>query len=190
MILEDITRELIRMLRLVHPEVDVVPHADFGEISKLPAIILTLPVVSEVLSEARNQRFITVDRETGRSIIEGPPTIYDLEYGVTLVSNTPITTPQAIGILDLQARYLQMVGSKRAVVVDGVSYPLVHEPSFAGGIQTIPTGPVFSVRSVLYVRDVVIPSTEIQEGYIVLRRNFRYHNMVGDDAGFFNSQGG
>lgn len=161
----------------VHPEVDVVPHADFGEISSLPAIILTLPVLSEVLSEARNVRSITVDEATGKSLIEGPPTIYDLEYGVTLASNTPITTQQAIGILDLQAKYMQMVGSRRVVEVNGVGYPLVHEPSFAGGIQAIPAGPVFSVRSVLYVRDVVIPSSDIREGHVVLRRNFRYRNI-------------
>lgn len=178
MIIEDITRALIRLLREeVYPEVDVVPHADFGEVSSLPTIVLTLPVMAEVLNEARNVRTITADTTTGRSRIEGPPSVYDLEYAVTLASNTPITTPEAIGILDLQARYLAMVGSRRVVEVDGTPYRLVHEPSFAGGIRQAPAIPIFSVRSVLYVRDVVIPSTDIRDGHIVLQRRFKYHKL-------------
>lgn len=177
MILEDVTRALIHLLKArVYPKVEVMPHVDFWELAGLPAIILGLPQISEQPNEARNEPRREVDVQAGVAYVRPPVVLYDLEYSVTLASDSPITTPETVGILDLQARYLKLVGSVRVLEVGAARFPLVHEPNFAGG-PAAREGPVFTVRSTLFVRDVPLASDEAQQVYIVRRRGFRYYEL-------------
>lgn len=182
MILEDITRALIRFLRgRVCERVEVVSHRDFGELTGLPAVVLELPIPQEQRSEASNVPGRTVDLETGKAYMTNPPRVYTLQYGVTLAAGSPITTPAGMGILDLQTRYLMAFAESPTLEVNGQTYALRHEPDIvAGGIRA--DGPILTARSFVYVPDVVLVPQEVQEVYIVLERRFRYHKHPPDEA--------
>lgn len=181
MILEDITRELIRFLKeRVHPRVEVVSHQDFGELAGVPAVVLELPIAQEQMSEASNVEGRTVDPETGKAMVSPPPRVYTLQYGITLVAGSPVTTPEGMGILELQTRYLLAMGEGHVLTVNGTNYAMRHEPNIVGG-GVRADGPVFTARSFIYIPDVVLVSPEVREVYIVLRRNFRYHKHPPDE---------
>ena len=78
------TRALVQLFKSMEPNTHL-SQGSIVELAKLPAIILTGPVVSEVLRRQRDAERITVIDENNRiAVHEKSPRWYNMQFGVAL----------------------------------------------------------------------------------------------------------
>ena len=83
--IEETTRELIKLFRKHVDENTVLSAGSIVEIAKLPVIVLNGPVLTEKKRLMRDPERITViDEEAGQAIREIPPRWYDLRFDVNI----------------------------------------------------------------------------------------------------------
>ena len=83
--IEETTRELIRLFREQVEENTVLSAGSIVEIAKLPVIVLNGPTLTEKKRLMRDPERITViDEEAGQAIREIPPRWYDLRFDVNI----------------------------------------------------------------------------------------------------------
>ena len=83
--IEETTRELIKLFREHVDENTVLSAGSIVEIAKLPVIVLNGPVLTEKKRLMRDPERITViDEEAGQAIREIPPRWYDLRFDVNI----------------------------------------------------------------------------------------------------------
>ena len=83
--IEETTRELIRLFREQVEENTVLSAGSIVEIAKLPVIVLNGPTLIEKKRLMRDPERITViDEEAGQAIREIPPRWYDLRFDVNI----------------------------------------------------------------------------------------------------------
>ncbi len=83
--IEETTRELIRLFREQIEENTVLSAGSIVEIAKLPAIVLNGPTLTEKKRLMRDPERITViDEDTGQAVREIPPRWYDLRFDVNI----------------------------------------------------------------------------------------------------------
>lgn len=83
--IEETTRELIRLFREQVEENTVLSAGSIVEIATLPAIVLNGPALTEKKRLMRDPERITViDEETGQAVREIPPRWYDLRFDVNI----------------------------------------------------------------------------------------------------------
>lgn len=83
--IEETTRELIRLFREHVEENTVLSAGSIVEIAKLPVIVLNGPTLTEKKRLMRDPERITViDEEAGQAVREIPPRWYDLKFDVNI----------------------------------------------------------------------------------------------------------
>ena len=83
--IEETTRELIRLFREQVEENTVLSAGSIVEIAKLPVIVLNGPTLTEKKRLMRDPERITViDEEAGEAVREIPPRWYDLHFDVNI----------------------------------------------------------------------------------------------------------
>ena len=83
--IEETTRELIRLFREQVEENTVLSAGSIVEIAKLPVIVLNGPTLTEKQRLMRDPERITViDEEAGEAVREIPPRWYDLHFDVNI----------------------------------------------------------------------------------------------------------
>lgn len=83
--IEETTRELIKLFREQVEENTVLSAGSIVEIAKLPVIVLNGPVLTEKKRLMRDPDRITViDVETGQAVREIPPRWYDMRFDVNI----------------------------------------------------------------------------------------------------------
>ena len=83
--IEETTRELIRLFREQIEENTVLSAGSIVEIAKLPVIVLNGPTLTEKQRLMRDTERITViDEEVGEAVREIPPRWYDLKFDVNI----------------------------------------------------------------------------------------------------------
>ena len=83
--IEETTRELIRLFREQVEENTVLSAGSIVEIAKLPVIVLNGPTLTEKKRLMRDSERITlIDKEAGQAIREIPPRWYDLHFDVNI----------------------------------------------------------------------------------------------------------
>jgi hypothetical protein len=76
------TRTLVQLFKSVEPNTHLSP-GSIVELARLPAIILTGPILSEVKKRQRDAERITViDKENYQAVREKPPRWYDMQFNV------------------------------------------------------------------------------------------------------------
>ena len=89
--IEETTRELIKLFRAQIEENTVLSAGSIVEIAKLPVIILNGPMITEKKRLMRDPERITViDIEAGKAIREVPPRWYDLRFDVNFTCSSSL----------------------------------------------------------------------------------------------------
>ena len=89
--IEETTRELIRLFRSNVEENTVLSAGSIVEISTLPAVVLNGPVLSEKKRLMRDpERITAIDEEAGQAVREIPPRWYDLRFDVNISCNSSL----------------------------------------------------------------------------------------------------
>ncbi len=83
--IEETTRELIRLFREHVEENTVLSAGSIVEIAKLPVIVLNGPILTEKKRLMRDpERITAIDEEAGQAVREIPPRWYDLHFDVNI----------------------------------------------------------------------------------------------------------
>ena len=115
MILET-TRALIRLFKTVEPNTQL-SAGSIVELAKLPAVILSGPILQEVKRKRRDgERLTVIDKESNTAIREVPPRWYDLQFNVAFSCESSIDFLKLVwncSVLSQQYPLLQAVGEER-----------------------------------------------------------------------------
>lgn len=95
--IEETTRELIKLFREQVEENTVLSAGSIVEIAKLPAIVLNGPTLTEKKRLMRDpERITAIDEEAGQAIREVPPRWYDLRFDVNISCESNIALVKLI----------------------------------------------------------------------------------------------
>lgn|GEM_PF-3525235 len=179
--IENTMRAVIRLLKSsVLDNVVQVTHVDYGEIARVPALVLYFPQVAEVRHEASNERVVTKDVEAGIFRASPPPRFYDLEFDYELVAAT-IAGPESL--LQLAQKCLTFFAEHTTVAVDltddaGVVYGTdVYElaPTLALSPGSV-SAAYMTARGSFAVRDVRVEDRRVITGPLVRRLEMAYRD--------------
>ena len=89
--IEETTRELIRLFRANIEQNTVLSAGSIVEISTLPAVVLNGPALSEKKRLMRDpERITAIDEAAGQAVREIPPRWYDLRFDVNISCNSSL----------------------------------------------------------------------------------------------------
>ncbi|HHV62120.1 MAG TPA: hypothetical protein GXX51_05720 [Firmicutes bacterium] len=170
--IENTIRAVIMLLKgSVLDNVVQATHADYGEIARLPALILYFPRITEVRTEASNEQVVERKRDTGEFRVFPPPRFYDLEFDYELVTATMVG---AQGLSQLSQKCLTFFAEHPAITVN-----LTDEQGNVYGADTYEIAPTlalspgavsayyFTVRGSFVVREVRVEDRRSITGPLV-----------------------
>ena len=169
------TRELIKLLRSEVCENVVLSAGNIVELSKLPAIILNGPVLSEKKRLAHDpERIYAIDLENEVAVSEVPPRWYDLRFDVN------ISCESSLAMLEFIEKFSRLAQKNRLLIAAND----LRERKYLWAWRTLPglaTDPnisqVFQGRGEIVIYDVEIYSG-IQEIWPLIKKvNIEFNNQ-------------
>ena len=169
------TRTLIKMLRSEICENVVLSAGNIVELSKLPAIILNGPALSEKKRLAHDsERIYAIDLENEIAVSEVPPRWYDLRFGVN------ISCESSLAMLDFIEKFSRLSQQKRLLkaVNELREREYLWEWRTLPGLDTDPNiSQVFQGHGEIVIYDVEIYSG-IQEIWPLIKKvNVEFNNQ-------------